>query len=165
MLLTLVMPRHHDVPNVSESASRAQRICARQVGTSTLARQILADRDARLVNLDIAIEREAALRDPDALVRRDPVGLVAIGEVQRAPGLLLAVEAAVDEDRRPGRFLLTGSADHISMRRNADSLAGRAETATLHGFSQGEVTGGRDRFTDVLSSPATSPDSRPPTPT
>lgn len=123
---------------------------ARQVGKSTLARQILADRDTRLVNLDVAIEREAALRDPDAFVRRDPVGLVAIDEVQRAPGLLLAVKAAVDEDRRPGRFLLTGSADLISMRRNADSLAGRAETVTLYGLSQGEVTGGGDQFTDVL---------------
>lgn len=41
-------------------------------------------------------------------------------------------------------------ADLISMRRNADSLAGRAETVTLHGLSQGEVTGSGDQFTDVL---------------
>jgi hypothetical protein len=123
---------------------------ARQVGKSTLARQVLAGRDTRLVNLDVAIERDAALRDPDAFVRRVPAGLLAIDEVQRAPGLLLAVKAAVDEDRRPGRFLLTGSADLVSMRRNADSLAGRAETVVLYGLSQGEVTAGPDRLTDVL---------------
>lgn len=125
---------------------------ARQVGKSTLARQVLAGRETRLVNLDVAIERDAALRDPDAFVRRDPAGLLAIDEVQRAPGLLLAVKAAVDDDRRPGRFLLTGSADLVSMRRNADSLAGRAETVPLYGLSQGEVGGGRDGLTDVLFS-------------
>lgn len=49
-----------------------------------------------------------------------------IDEVQRAPELLLAVKRAVDEDRRAGRFLLTGSANLLLLRRTAESLAGRA---------------------------------------
>jgi predicted AAA+ superfamily ATPase len=45
--------------------------------------------------------------------------------VQRLPELLLAIKLAVDERRRPGRFLLTGNADVMALPRLADSLAGR----------------------------------------
>jgi hypothetical protein len=123
---------------------------ARQVGKSTLVQLVLDGSGVEVASLDLAGEREAAERDPDAYVRRRPGGLMVIDEVQRVPDLLLAVKAAVDADRRPGRFLLTGSADLVSHRRAGDSLAGRAETVTLHGLSQGEISGGADRLVDVL---------------
>ena len=55
---------------------------------------------------------------------------------------------AVDEDRRPGRFLITGSANLLKLRGTEESLAGRAETIVLYGFSQGELAGHREDFID-----------------
>lgn len=59
----------------------------------------------------------------------------------RAPELFLPIKAAVDEDPRPGRFLLTGSANVLLLPKLADSLAGRIEILTLWPFSQGELAG------------------------
>jgi len=53
----------------------------------------------------------------------------------------LAVKASIDADRRPGRFVLTGSASLLRVRGLADSLVGRVGRLTLFGFSQGEITG------------------------
>jgi predicted AAA+ superfamily ATPase len=64
-----------------------------------------------------------------------------LDEVQRAPELLLAIKAAVDRRRTPGRFLLTGSANVLLVPRVAESLAGRMEIVPLWPFSQGEVEG------------------------
>jgi predicted AAA+ superfamily ATPase len=64
---------------------------------------------------------------------------VVIDEIQRAPQLLLAIKKAVDEDRRAGRFLLTGSANLMALPTVADSLAGRMETLTLLPLSQSEM--------------------------
>ena len=62
-----------------------------------------------------------------------------IDEIQRAPQLLLAIKKSVDEDRRPGRFLLTGSANLMALPTVADSLAGRTETLSLLPLSQSEI--------------------------
>ena len=62
-----------------------------------------------------------------------------IDEIQRAPQLLLAIKKSVDEDRRPGRFLLTGSANLMKLPTVADSLAGRMETLSLLPLSQSEI--------------------------
>jgi predicted AAA+ superfamily ATPase len=111
---------------------------ARQVGKSTLARQILADRPGAALSLDDTAVLAAATADPDGFVRQGN-GLLVIDEVQRAPELLRALKSAVDEDRRPGRFLVTGSADLLSLPGAQESLAGRAETVALHGLSQAEL--------------------------
>ena len=62
-----------------------------------------------------------------------------IDEVQRAPELLLAIKSIVDVDPRPGRFLLTGSANVQAMSQVADALPGRIETIELSPLSQGEI--------------------------
>lgn len=124
---------------------------ARQVGKSTLARQVLAKRGATLLSLDTAAVYNAARADPDGFVRQTS-GLLGIDEVQRVPGLVRAVKDAVEEDRRPGRFLLTGSANLLQLPGTQESLAGRAETVTLFGLSQGELTGRREDFLDRLVS-------------
>ena len=62
-----------------------------------------------------------------------------IDEIQRAPDLLLAIKKTVDEDRRPGRFLLTGSANLMTLPSVADSLAGRMETLVLLPLAQSEI--------------------------
>jgi predicted AAA+ superfamily ATPase len=66
--------------------------------------------------------------------------------VQRVPELLLALKVVVDRRRRPGRFLLTGSANVLAVPRVADSVAGRMELLTLYSLSQGEIQGRREGF-------------------
>ncbi|WP_121257976.1 ATP-binding protein [Nocardioides ferulae] len=122
---------------------------ARQVGKSTLAREVVVGRDATVLSLDAAAAYGAARADPDAFVRQTD-GLLVIDEVQRVPELVRAMKDAVEEDRRPGRFLVTGSADLLHIPGTEESLAGRAETVVLYGLSQGELAGHREDFVDRL---------------
>ena len=73
-----------------------------------------------------------------------------IDEIQRAPDLLLAIKKTVDEDYRAGRFLLTGSANVLTLPRVADSLAGRMETIQMLPLARAEVTGKTPRFLERL---------------
>lgn len=120
---------------------------ARQVGKSTLVRALLKQRAGVVERiLDRATELAAAKADPNRFVRH--AGLMLIDEVQRAPELMLAIKAAVDEDTRPGQFLLTGSARLLGLRSLPDALVGRMETVELWPFSQGEIDGTAERFID-----------------
>jgi hypothetical protein len=111
---------------------------ARQTGKSTLARDLTPGR-RRYVSLDELDAVDAARRDPDAqLGGSEPVTL---DEVQREPDLLRAVKRAVDRDRAAGRFLLTGSANLLLMRRVSESLAGRASYLTLWPMTRREQRG------------------------
>ena len=104
----------------------------------------------RVVTLDDATTREAAQADPVAFLEQNPDGLLTVDEVQRVPELIVALKLAVDRDRRPGRFLLTGSANLTKLTTVEDSLAGRIEHLELHGLSQGEISGHREQFIDRL---------------
>lgn len=73
-----------------------------------------------------------------------------IDEVQRAPDLLLAIKEAVDRDPRPGRFLLTGSANVLSNRKVKDALTGRLEIVRLWPLSQSEIHGSSTNVVDAL---------------
>jgi uncharacterized protein len=124
---------------------------ARQVGKSTLARQI-ADKEhpAQVINLDEKAARDAAITDPEGFIAglRRPV---LIDEVQRgSPDLLLAIKAAVDEDLSPGQFLLTGSANVLRNRKVADALTGRMEMVRLWPLAQAEIEGSSSNFVDAL---------------
>lgn len=92
--------------------------------------------------------RFQAEADTAAFVGQDPDGLLVIDEVQRVPRLTLALKRAVDANPAPGRFLLTGSANLLQLPATEGSLAGRAESVELHGFSQGELAGHKERFID-----------------
>ena len=111
---------------------------ARQVGKSTLARQVLDQLGGTYLTLDEPATLATASSDPDGLVA-ETHGLTVIDEVQRAPDLLRAVKLAVDRDQRPGRFLLTGSANLLTMRTVAESLAGRAGYLELLPLAWSEV--------------------------
>lgn len=115
---------------------------ARQVGKTTLAQALIAEGEwpARYLTLDDHLVLAAARRDPQGLV--DGLdGPAVLDEVQRAPDLLRAVKLAVDRDRRPGRFLLTGSADVRLLRTVSETLAGRVAVLELHPFSWAEILG------------------------
>lgn len=110
----------------------------RQSGKSTLVRDLLDGRGARYVTLDDLGTRSAATRDPEGFIAGF-TGPLVIDEIQRVPDLILAIKAAVDRDRTPGRFLLTGSADVFARSRVDESLAGRRETLRLWPLTQTEI--------------------------
>jgi predicted AAA+ superfamily ATPase len=122
----------------------------RQSGKSTLAQALVAQlEDARYLTLDRGITLSAARDDPAGFVTGEARTL-AIDEVQRAPDLLREIKASVDRDRRPGRFVLTGSADVLTLPRVAETLAGRMEVLRLWPLSQGEIEGRQEAFLDAL---------------
>lgn len=123
---------------------------ARQVGKSTLAAMLVADRSAVSFTLDNVAHLDAALADPRAFVEQIDNSVTIIDEFQRLPGLSLAIKASIDERRRPGRFLLTGSSDLLRLPGVSDSLAGRAVTHRLRGLSQGELMGRCEDFVAQL---------------
>lgn len=131
----------------------------RQCGKTTLVKQFAqggAHQNSNYPVLQDTFEGMTylTLDDPAVLetARIDPVGLLRqlnraiIDEVQRAPQLLLALKLSIDQDRRPGRFLLTGSANLLSLPSIADSLAGRMEVHALLPFSQTELQGRQSDF-------------------
>src|SRR3972149_1219013 len=120
---------------------------ARQVGKSTLAQALVPEE--RYLTLDDATLLAAAQADPTAFVARQE-GLVVIDEVQRVPDLLLAIKASVDRNRRPGRFLLTGSANIRLVPRVAGALGGRMEILTLWPLSEGEMEKRGEGFLDAV---------------
>ncbi len=90
----------------------------RRAGKTTLARS-MSDGGRVYLTLDDQTILEAARTDPIAFVR--DLDRAIIDEVQRVPELMLAIKKAVDDDYRPGRFLLTGSANVMTLPRVADS--------------------------------------------
>lgn len=123
---------------------------ARQTGKSTLVQELAATvHPARYLTFDDAGVLAAAQADPAGFLA-GLEGAVVLDEVQRAPELFLALKAAVDRDRRPGRFLLTGSANVLLLPRLAETLVGRMEVLTLWPFSQGEIEGLTEGFVDAV---------------
>ncbi len=117
----------------------------RQAGKTTLAGQV-AGRDIPFLTLDDATTLAAAKSDPVGFIRG--LDKAVIDEIQRAPELLLAIKTSVDADPRPGRFMLTGSANLMTIPQVADSLAGRMEVVRLLPLSQAEIKGARNAFLD-----------------
>ena len=111
---------------------------ARQTGKSTIARELVAgERD--FFSLDDPNVADMARGDPDAFLGDERS--VTLDEVQREPGLLIAVKRAIDRERRPGRFLITGSANLALMESVSESLAGRASYLTLWPMTRREQLG------------------------
>lgn len=109
---------------------------ARQVGKTTLVRSLPQAPDRRFVTLDSLTALDQARREPEALVAGAMP--LTLDEVQRAPDLLLAIKRAVDDDRRRGHFLLTGSANLLLRRDVGESLAGRAVYLVLRPLTERE---------------------------
>ena len=108
----------------------------RQVGKSTLAKLVAPDRF--YITLDDQNLLSYAINDSQGFIDSLPEYVI-IDEVQRAPNLMLAIKKSVDENRKPGRFLLTGSANLLFMDQIQDSLAGRHEIIHLYPLSQHEI--------------------------
>jgi uncharacterized protein len=136
----------------------------RQAGKSTLIQGIAAGpHPARYVTLDDLRTLEAARRDPVDFID-SAEGPLVIDEIQRAPELLLPIKAAIDRDRRPGRFILTGSAQVMLLPTVSESLTGRVEVHTLWPFSQAEIEGVSAQALELLLERSARPPEAPATP-
>lgn len=114
----------------------------RQVGKTTLARAVAASH-AGAVFLDLERESDRArLSDPETFLARHRDRLVILDEVQAMPNIFAALRPEIDADRRPGRFLLLGSASGRLLRQSAESLAGRIAYLELPPFTAREIVGG-----------------------
>jgi hypothetical protein len=130
---------------------------ARQCGKSTLVRALAEGRHrASYRSLDDLGLLSLARSDPSGFVAGLPTPVV-LDEIQRCPELLLPIKAAIDADRRPGRYLLTGSTSIDVVPAVAEALVGRVELFALHPFSQGELEGRIDGFVDALFGDAAPP--------
>ncbi len=119
----------------------------RRAGKTTLVRK-MGEAGRTYVTLDDQTVLDAARSDPTGFIRG--LDRATIDEIQRVPELLLAIKRAVDEDYRPGRFLLTGSANVMTLPRVADSLAGRIETIRMLPLARAEVAGMAPVFLERL---------------
>ncbi len=141
---------HELVVEAAEDSRVVLVVGPRQAGKTTLVRDLADGSLPRsYVTMDAASVRRAAAEDPVGFI----AGLdlpVAIDEIQRAPDLLLEVKRIVDQDPRPGQFLLTGSARVLSLPRVADALVGRVESVTLWPVSQAEVEESKSNLVDAL---------------
>lgn len=110
----------------------------RQCGKTTLARTWEAEAGYAYLSFDNDIQRAAAQSDPVAFVADLPDRCI-LDEVQRVPALFTSIKLTVDRDRRPGRFIFTGSANILTLPKIADSLAGRMEILRLYPLAQAEL--------------------------
>lgn len=120
----------------------------RQCGKTTLAQTMAG---YAYITFDDAVQLAAAKADPVSFVADLPDKVI-LDEVQRVPELFATLKAAVDRDRRPGRFILTGSANVLLAPKLSDSLAGRMELLRLYPLAQCELAGKPGNFIEALFS-------------
>lgn len=143
------LPRHAQTQ--TSTALTDTRIVAivgpRQSGKTTLARRFASKLQFPFVTLDDHQSRQFAETDPIGFMRGYKAAV--IDEIQCVPSLIPELKRAVDDDPRPGRFLITGSVELFKGLISPESLAGRVETVELLPLSQGEIEGtGRPTFLD-----------------
>ena len=132
----------------------------RQCGKTTLAHLVGDAAGYAYISFDDDVLRASAQADPVGFVADLPDKAV-LDEVQRVPELFTSIKAVVDRDRRPGRFILTGSANVLLVPRLADSLAGRMEILRLHPLAQAELAAIPPGFLDALFGAGFKADMRP----
>ncbi|NUM47460.1 MAG: ATP-binding protein [Anaerolineales bacterium] len=123
---------------------------ARQVGKTTLLRHLQEGRS--YVTLDDPLVLTLAKTDPALFMQRFPVPVL-IDEIQYAPELLPYIKMAVDRDRTPGMFWLTGSQQFHLMKGVSESLAGRVAILHLSGLSRREMQGEGLEVTPFVPTP------------
>lgn len=122
---------------------------ARQVGKSTLALEFEKTHGFQYITFDDELIYLSAKNDPTAFIKNIQKPVI-IDEVQRVPEIFLQIKIDVDNNRDPGRYLLTGSANPLLIPKLGDSLAGRMEIIDLMPLSQGEIDGVKENFIDTI---------------
>lgn len=122
---------------------------SRQCGKTTLAQAVGGELGYHYISLDDNNQLAAAQTDPVGFVAALPEKTI-LDEIQRAPGLFTSLKASIDQNRQPGRFILTGSANILLLPAVADSLAGRIEIMRLRPLASCEISGKKPMFLEQL---------------
>ena len=128
---------------IAKALARAPAVAIlgpRQCGKSTLARRMLAKRPSAFLDLQRQSDVNR-LADPELFFSRHRQELICLDEIQRLPDFFSAMRSEIDLDRRPGRFLILGSASRDLIRQSAESLAGRIAYLDLTPILAEEVAG------------------------
>lgn len=139
------------LPNIEKALVQFPAVALlgpRQAGKTTLARSVGS---SHVNSLYLDLERPsdlAKLADPELFLSRHVDQLVVLDEIQRQPDLFPVLRALIDENRRPGRFLLLGSASPQLLRQTSESLAGRISFHELAPFDVSEIKPGHARLAD-----------------
>lgn len=110
----------------------------RQVGKTTLVKQLTLTRKAIYIDLE-SDQDLVKLTDPGLFFRSNADHCIILDEIQNRQDLFALIRSIIDEDRRPGRFVLLGSASPTLMRKSADSLAGRIAYEEISSFGLVEL--------------------------
>lgn len=122
---------------------------SRQCGKTTLAQTLGQELGYGYISFDDDNQLQAAKADPVGFVHMLPEKVI-LDEIQRAPELFTSLKASVDQNRQPGRFILTGSANVMLLPKLADSLAGRMEILRLRPLARCEIANERPTFLKQL---------------
>ena len=122
---------------------------SRQCGKTTLAQSVGARQGYHYISFDDDNQLQAAQADPVGFIQNLPEKTI-LDEIQRAPALFTSIKASIDKNRKPGRFILTGSANVLLLPQIADSLAGRIEIIHLRPLAQCEIAGKKPAFIEQL---------------
>ncbi|RKX42410.1 MAG: hypothetical protein DRP64_09900 [Verrucomicrobia bacterium] len=110
----------------------------RQCGKSTLAREFLADVDSVILDLQDRTDVNK-LNEPELFFDYHRTKLICLDEIQRLPEFFGVLRSEIDRDRRPGRFLILGSASQDLIKQTTESLAGRIAYLDLTPFLVEEI--------------------------
>lgn len=140
MIELIERPRHlEELQGLLERHPVVGILGARQVGKTTLARQLTARYDGPVSFFDLEDPTDLARLAEPMLALRDLRGMVVIDEVQRRPELFPVLRVLADRLERPAHFLILGSASPELLQQTSESLAGRIFYYELGGFDLEEV--------------------------
>lgn len=124
---------------------------ARQTGKTTFVEQVMRENGWAYATFDDELVLTEAMRNPEAWLSAMSKPLV-IDEIQRFPEIFRVIKKLIDEDRKPGQYLLTGSADPLLLPRLGDSLAGRLGIVDFYPLSSDELSRSKGTFLDSVFS-------------
>jgi predicted AAA+ superfamily ATPase len=117
----------------------------RQVGKTTLAKEFRKDLEIGNIYLDLELMTDLnKLTEPEIFLTQHPDKCVIIDEIQLKPDLFPLLRALIDQNRRPCRFIILGSANPQLLRQSSESLAGRIAYLELQPFTYPEIAGIKD---------------------
>jgi len=138
----MMIPRKHDLARVRlllDESPVVALLGARQVGKTTLARQLAAEHHDRVAWYDLEDPADLVRLEDPGLELRPLRGLVVLDEIHRLPGIFQLLRVLADRPGSPARFLVLGSASTELLRQTSESLAGRVAFHELDAFGLTEV--------------------------
>ncbi len=151
--MSKLYPRHIE-PRLKEAMKDSPVVLIhgpRQCGKTTLAQKVGKSAGYEYLSMDDPETLDYAQNDPVGFVNSLPPKVI-LDEIQKSPDFFSQIKLTVDQNRIPGRFVLTGSVSVLHVRGLSDSLAGRMEIIRMHPLAQTELAGKKPDFLDALFS-------------